>query len=97
MFNLKPTNPFPALFDDAPDNGYPKSEMGYIRAYFDRRNERWYNTCFPVGKFDKSLADELNMFYERFTYLFPTIGKMRDYCRKNGFTATDWCGYEQYG
>ena len=96
MFKLQAENPFPALFDNAEKGGYPKSEMGYIRAYYDRRNERWYNTCFPIGEFKKSLAHELDAVYGQFITLFPTTGKMMDFCRKNGFEREDWCGYDQY-
>lgn len=94
MMEIVKTNPFPALFDDAEDGGYPKSEMGYIRAYF--RSGMWNNTCFPVGQFKESLANEFNQMYQRFTELNPTLGKMRDNCRNNAKRLEDWCGYEQY-
>ena len=94
MTEMVKTNPFPALFDDAEDGGYPKSEMGYIRAYF--RDGRWYNTCFPVGEFNKSMASEFDQIYERFTQLCPTLGKMRDMCKEDAKLIGDWCGYDQY-
>lgn len=94
MFEMVKVNPFPALLDNAEDGGYPKSEMGYIRAYF--RNGRWYNTCFPVGEFNESRASEFDQIYNRFTQLCPTLGKMRDMCKQDAKCTGEWCGYDQY-
>lgn len=91
---MKRCNPFPALFDGVERGKYPESEMGYIRAYY--RGGMWNNTCFPVGKFDHTLASDINDIYKSFTLVFPTVGKMTDWCRKNLGSPADWCGHEEY-
>ena len=93
---MKEKNPFPALLDGTEDGAYPKSELGYIRAYFDRNAGCWFNSCFHVGEFKKTLASELDDIYTMFKLVFPTVGKMRDWCKNNLGTPKEWCGYDEY-
>lgn len=93
MFDLKKVNPFPALFDGAPENGYPASEMGYIRAYY---KDGWTGRYFETGEQNDSLVHEISDIYTQFITAFPTRGKMADYCRKENLSEKEWCGYPEW-
>ena len=93
MLEMIKENPFPALFDDI-DKGYPKSEMGYVRAYI--RNGLWNSRYFPVGEFNQFRASEFDDIYRTFVGLCSTKGKMRNMCQKKAKRIEDWCGEEQY-
>ena len=58
---------------------YPKSELGYIRAYI--KDGRWENTFFPVHwELNTSgLVEEFEQVYAEFKKDFPTLGSVIRY------------------
>ena len=58
---------------------YPKSELGYIRAYI--KDGRWWNTFFPVHweLHTPELVEEFEQVYAEFTKEFLTLGAVIRY------------------
>ena len=58
---------------------YPKSELGYIRAYI--KDGRWWNTFFPVHweLNTPELVEEFKQVYAEFKKDFPTLGSVIRY------------------
>ena len=75
--------PFNDVWITKDDTGYPKSELGYIRA--DHDGYRWHNTCWSAHRdlgTDKLIA-EFDAVYDAFTRSFKDLSAMAKWCGDN--------------
>ena len=76
---LTVTCPFKEAWEEKGEERYPKSELCYIRAYYN--GSQWWSSVFPVHWELKTpeLTKEADELYDAFKKAFPDLEAVRDY------------------
>ena len=86
---LKTENPCPEAWECKGENGYPISEMGYLRC--DNDGHQWWSTAWPVNRKLESpgLIAEFDEVCASFRRAFPTREAMAQWCREQAQPTSD--------
>lgn len=78
------------------DARHPIAEMGCIRADYD--GSRWWNTCWRVHKDMECelLMAELDTMYRKFVKEFPTLPKLKAWCKRHEGKRAEQIGDREY-
>lgn len=82
-------NPCPEAWERKGENGYPISEMGYLRC--DNDGSQWWSTGWPVNRSLETpeLIAELDRVFASFRKSIRTLDAMTRWCREHAQPTSD--------